>query len=72
MKMWTQTCKAAWGRGKRSPPQWPRPQHHPKDIPLVASPASSWVNSLRCFVCFPHACELHNLSLTVHLLDLFH
>uniref|UniRef100_A0A5F4VZ59 Jupiter microtubule associated homolog 1 n=1 Tax=Callithrix jacchus TaxID=9483 RepID=A0A5F4VZ59_CALJA len=82
-KMWTQICKAAWGRVKRSlclprlcPARWPRPQCHPGEIPLVASPALSWVNSYcpeRCrFVCFLHACELHNLSLTVHLLDLFH
>uniref|UniRef100_A0A2K5S8C8 Uncharacterized protein n=1 Tax=Cebus imitator TaxID=2715852 RepID=A0A2K5S8C8_CEBIM len=82
-KMWTQTCKAAWGRVKRSPcplrlcpARWPRPQCHPGEIPLVASPALSWVNSYcpeHCrFVCFLHACELHNLSLTVHLLDLFH
>jgi hypothetical protein len=37
--------------------------------PLVASPTRSWVNSncseLYCLVCFLHACELHNLSLTV-------
>uniref|UniRef100_F6W1B9 Jupiter microtubule associated homolog 1 n=2 Tax=Macaca TaxID=9539 RepID=F6W1B9_MACMU len=82
-KMWTQTCQAAWGRVKRSrcllrlcPARWPRPQCHPEEIPLAASPASCWVSSdcpERCrFVCFLHACELHNLSLTVHLLDLFH
>ncbi|XP_062936814.1 jupiter microtubule associated homolog 1 isoform X2 [Cynocephalus volans] len=82
-KMWTQTCKAAWGRVRRSPcpphlcpAQWPRPQCRPEETLLGASPASSWVNSdcleRCCFVCFLHACELHNLSLTVHLLDLFH
>ncbi|XP_004041023.2 jupiter microtubule associated homolog 1 isoform X4 [Gorilla gorilla gorilla] len=82
-KMWTQTCLAAWGRVKRSPcllrlcpARWPRPQCHPEEIPLAASPASSWVSSdcPECChsVCFLHACELHNLSLTVHLLDLFH
>lgn len=52
MKMWRQTCKAAWGRGKRSLrrpylcwAQWSRPQRHPEEIPLVASPALAWVNS---------------------------
>ncbi|XP_045839888.1 jupiter microtubule associated homolog 1 isoform X2 [Meles meles] len=84
-KTWTQTCRPAWGRVRRSlcllplcPAQWLRLQYHPEEIPLVASPASSWVSSdslelcrFVCF-CFLHACELHNLSLTVHLLDLFH
>nr|XP_014337755.1 PREDICTED: hematological and neurological expressed 1 protein isoform X1 [Bos mutus] len=34
--------------------------------------APSAPNSVVLFLCFFHACELHNLSLTVHLLDLFH
>lgn len=82
-KTWTQTCRAAWGRVRRSPcllplcpARWHLPQCHPEETPLVASLAWSWVSSdcpeLCCFVCFLHACELHNLSLTVHLLDLFH
>uniref|UniRef100_G1LRG3 Jupiter microtubule associated homolog 1 n=1 Tax=Ailuropoda melanoleuca TaxID=9646 RepID=G1LRG3_AILME len=82
-KMWTQTCRPAWGRVRRSPcllrlcpAQWLRPRCHPEETPLAASPALSWVSSdsleLCRFVCFLHACELHNLSLTVHLLDLFH
>ncbi|XP_069916444.1 jupiter microtubule associated homolog 1 isoform X1 [Oryctolagus cuniculus] len=51
-KMWTQTCKPAWGRVKRSlcllrlcPAPWPRPRPRPGETLLVASPASSWVNS---------------------------
>lgn len=34
--------------------------------------APSAQNAVVLFLCFLHACELHNLSLTVHLLDLFH
>ncbi|XP_031208717.1 jupiter microtubule associated homolog 1 isoform X3 [Mastomys coucha] len=83
-KMWTQTSKPTWPRWKRSqcplllcPAQWLRPQCHPGETPLAASPAWSWVsflcwNSVLLFVCFFHACELHNVSLTVHLSDLFH
>ncbi|KAM4844711.1 jupiter microtubule associated homolog 1 isoform 3-T3 [Thomomys bottae] len=83
-KMWTQTSREAWGRVKRSrcplllcPALWPLPRLHPGETPPGASPAWSWVNSscpeLCRFIClFFRACELHNLSLTVHLLDLFH
>ncbi|KAM8784897.1 jupiter microtubule associated homolog 1 isoform 2-T2 [Rhynchonycteris naso] len=82
-KMWTQTCRPAWGTVRRSlcllplcPAQWHRPQCHPEETPLVASPVSSWVSSdcpeSCCFIYFLHACELHNLSLTGHRLDLFH
>ncbi|KAH0518667.1 Small ubiquitin-related modifier 2 [Microtus ochrogaster] len=79
-KKWTQTSKPTWGRLKRSPcllllcpAQWLRPQRHPGETPLVASPAWSWVsffcwNSVLLFVCFS---MLVNCT-TVHLLDLFH
>ncbi|XP_054449312.1 jupiter microtubule associated homolog 1 isoform X2 [Pteronotus mesoamericanus] len=86
-KTWTQTFRPAWGRARRSlclrplcPARWRRPPCRREGTPPAASPAWSWVSSHcpeRCrpvclFVCFLHACELHNLSLTVHLLDLFH
>ncbi|XP_014644728.1 PREDICTED: hematological and neurological expressed 1 protein isoform X2 [Ceratotherium simum simum] len=81
-KTWTQTCRLAWGRVRRSPcllplcpARWHLPQCRPEETRLAASPASSWVSSdcpeLCCFICFLHACELHNLSLTVHLLICF-
>ncbi|XP_040845626.1 jupiter microtubule associated homolog 1 isoform X1 [Ochotona curzoniae] len=79
--MWTQICKSAWDRAKRNlcplrlcPARWPRPRPRPGETPPAASPALSWVNRTgpqRCHSVFS-ACELHNLSLTVHLLDLFH
>ncbi|XP_007524809.2 jupiter microtubule associated homolog 1 isoform X2 [Erinaceus europaeus] len=82
-KMWTWICRPTWGRLKRNrcplplcPAQWLQPQCHPEETLPAASPVLSWVSS-SClevchFVCFLHSCELHNLSLTVHLLDLFH
>ncbi|XP_044777753.1 jupiter microtubule associated homolog 1 isoform X1 [Neomonachus schauinslandi] len=66
-KTWTQTCRPAWGRVRRSPcplplcpAQWLRPQCHPEETPLVASPALSWVSSdsleLCRFVCLFSPC----------------
>nr|XP_014337756.1 PREDICTED: hematological and neurological expressed 1 protein isoform X2 [Bos mutus] len=52
-KTWTQTCRPAWGRARRSlcppplcPAQWRRHLCHPGETPLAASPASSWVSSV--------------------------
>ncbi|XP_048222391.1 jupiter microtubule associated homolog 1 isoform X2 [Perognathus longimembris pacificus] len=82
-KMWTQTSRAVWGQAKRSqcpplpcPALWPPARPRPGETPPGASPAWSWASSSRpelCCLCSSlRACELHNLSLTVHLLDLFH
>uniref|UniRef100_A0A8D2DMP1 Uncharacterized protein n=1 Tax=Sciurus vulgaris TaxID=55149 RepID=A0A8D2DMP1_SCIVU len=48
METWTQTCKAAWGRARKSPcllhlcpAPWPRHLHHPEETLLAASPPDS-------------------------------